>query len=161
MADTFTIPCNEISTLDACIQIEETCALIYYAFARIFANSPKIHSLWTAMAMEEERHADEFRATQAIHCKNHTCSDIENNLIKVTLEQIQSLYDDINKKSPSLREALLTAMILEKSVEKYHLEASKQVLDPELARLLDVMMEYSHGHAETLRLVADSIEMSR
>jgi len=49
---------------------------------------------------------------------------------------------------------------LEKSVEKYHLEASKQILEPELARMLDVMVEYSQGHVETLRLAADSIDMS-
>jgi rubrerythrin len=149
---------DEMSTLDACILIEETCASIYYNFAGIFADSPKIFTLWTEMAIEEEKHADEFRQIKAIHCSNYDCSDIENELIKMMLEKLNSLNEGINSKTTSLREALLTALILEKSVEKYHLEASREILDPNLARLLDVMMEHSHGHIELLQLATDSID---
>jgi len=148
---------DEMSTIDACIQIEESCAAIYYSFAGIFADLPQFCSLWTEMAIEEEKHADDFRAVKAIHCKHYTCSDIENDLIKMVLDQIKTLNDSFSSKVPSLREALVTALILEKTVEKYHLEVSRQILDPELARLLDVMMEYSHGHKEMLRIAADTV----
>jgi rubrerythrin len=151
---------GEMCTLDSCILIEETCASIYYKYAGIFSDIPKIFSLWTEMAIEEEKHAADFRAVKAIHCSNYDCSDIENDLLKMMLENLKSLNENINSKTPSLRDALLTALILEKSVEKYHLNISKQILDPKLASLLDVMMEYSHGHVEMLQLAADSIDTS-
>jgi rubrerythrin len=160
MEDTSSTPLVEMSFLDACIKIEETCASIYYSFAGIFADSPKIYSLWTEMAIEEEKHADEFRSIKAIHCSNYNSLDTENELIEEMLEQVELVNDNLNKKTPTLYEALTMAVILEKSVEKYHLEASKQILDPELARMLFVMVEYSHGHVETLRLAADSIDLS-
>jgi hypothetical protein len=129
MTDLFAQQWDEMSTLDACILIEETCASIYYKFAGIFAASPNFFSLWTEMAMEEEKHADEFRAIKAIHCSNYDCSDIENDLIKMILVKLKSLNESINSKTRSIWDALLTALILEKSVEKYHLEASKEI-DP-------------------------------
>jgi rubrerythrin len=160
MSDPSFVPCDEMSLLDTCIQIEQTCASIYHSFARIFTDSPKIYFLWTEMAMEEVRHADEFRAAKANNCSKFRGFDIENDLLKVILDQVKSMNDSLKTKTPTLSEALLMATILEKSVEKYHLEASKQILGSELGRLLDVMVEYSHGHVETLRLAANSINMS-
>ena len=160
MTETYPNPWDEMNTLDICIKIEESCASIYYSFAGIFADSPQYFRLWTEMATEEERHADEFRAAKAIHCQHYSCSDMENDLLKRILDQIESFDVSLNSKTLSIREALLMALILEKSVEKYHLEVSKQILDPELSRLLDVMVEYSHGHKEMLRLAAESIDTS-
>jgi rubrerythrin len=153
-------PLENVSTLDACILIEESCASIYYSFAGIFTGSPKIHSLWVDMAVEEEKHADEFRAIKGIQCKTSRCSDTENELLKAILENLNSLEKSLANTTPSLSDALVMAMMLEKSVEKYHMEASKKVLDPELSRLLGAMMEFSHGHAEVLRLAADSLDFS-
>ena len=158
MTDVLDQQWDEMSTLDACILIEETCASIYYKYAGIFADSPKFLTLWTEMAIEEEKHADVFRAIRAIHCSNYNCSDNENDLIKMIFEKLKSLNESINSKKQTLRDAILTGLILEKSVEKYHLEASKVTLDPKLAKLLDVMMEYSHGHVEMLQLETDSID---
>jgi len=160
MRDTASEVWKGMSTLDACVLIEEACASIYYAFAGIFADSPDVSALWTEMALEEESHAEEFRNVRAIHCSNYECFDIENFMLKMILEQVDALNDTIRSKTPTLREAFTLAMILEKSVENYHVEASKLVVNPELSRLLDVMVEFSHGHIELLQHAVESIDMS-
>ncbi|WP_152609945.1 hypothetical protein [Geobacter sp. OR-1] len=143
-------------TLDACVLIEETCASIYYAFAGLFADNAKFSTLWTEMAIEEESHAEQFRTVRAIHFDSYTPFDDENFLIRHILEHVTNLNENIKVKTPTLKDALITALILEKSIEKYHLETSKRVMDPELAKLLEVMVEYSHGHIEMLHIAADS-----
>jgi rubrerythrin len=160
MTDSSSAVWKGMSTLEACVLIEETCASIYYAFAGIFSDSPQVSTLWTEMALEEESHAEEFRSARAIHCTNYKCFDIENFMIKMILDQINLLNENIRRKTPSLRDAYMIALILEKSVENYHVEASKQVVNPELSRLLDIMVEFSHGHVEMLQHAVDSIDAS-
>jgi rubrerythrin len=151
---------GKMTTLDACVKVEETCAAIYYSLADTFAESPKISSLWTKMALEEERHAEEFKSIRAIHCSNFGCSDSENYIIKMMLDNIEAIENDFKIKAPTYRDALMTALVLEKSVEKYHLEASRLVLEPELSRLLDVMVEHSRAHMDLIKIATDSIEQS-
>jgi len=160
MDDAASTAWKEMSTLEACILIEETCAAIYYAFAGIFADDPECSRRWTEMALEEESHADQFRTVSALHRDSHEGFNGENYLIKTMLDHVSSLSESIGKEPLSLKEALLTALILEKSVEKYHLETSQRVVDPELANLLTVMVEYSRGHIEILQLAADSLGLS-
>ena len=159
MDDAASTAWKEMSTLDACILIEETCASIYYAFAGIFADD-RVSARWMEMAIEEESHADQFRTVRALHRDSHEGFDGENYLIKTMLDHVSSLSESIGKEPLTLQEALLTALILEKSVEKYHLETSQRIIDPELANLLTVMVEYSRGHIEILRLAADSQGLS-
>jgi len=157
MTDSTTAMWKGMSTLDACVLIEESCASIYYALAGIFSDSPLVTALWTEMALEEECHAEEFRTARAIHCNNYTCFDSENYMLKMIVEQVDMLHESIRNNPPSLREAYMLALILEKSVENYHVEASKQIVNPELSRLLDVMVEFSHGHIAMLQHAVDSI----
>jgi rubrerythrin len=148
-----------MSTLDACILIEETCAAIYYSFAGMFADD-KVSARWTEMALEEENHADQFRTVRALHQDSHQGFEGENYLIKTMLDHVTALSEGIGQKPLTLKDALLTALILEKSVEKYHLETSQRIVDPELANLLTVMVEYSRGHIDILQLAVDAIDTS-
>lgn len=160
MADPSLAKWDELSTLDACVLIEETCASVYYSFAAMFADKAKFATLWTEMAIEEESHAEQFRTVRAIHRDRYSSFDGENFLIKHILEHVSNLNENIRHKTPSLQDALITSLVLEKSVESYHLETSKRIMQPELAKLLEVMVEYSHGHIEMLQVAADATENS-
>jgi rubrerythrin len=160
MIKSTSVICGKLSALDACIQIEEMCASIYYSFAGIFADTPKVHHLWKEMAMEEERHADEFRSAKISYSLNYKSDEEANYLIKLTLAQIKSFNDKIDRDKTTLKDALIMAMIVEKTVEKYHLDICGQIFDPEFVRLLRVMIQYSHGHSKILQLAKDTINTS-
>jgi rubrerythrin len=148
---------GRITTLQACIMIEETCAGIYRKFAEIFSNRSEIAALWLKIAEDEDTHREQFLLAYQVHGSGYLNQDTENYLIKEILANIRSLKDDIESNVTTLKDALIVSVVLEKSIENYHVETSKLLLDDELAALISQMSEYDKGHKELFQLAADSI----
>ena len=146
-----------LSTLDACLRIEETCAAIYREFARSFAGTPDVARQWEAMSQEEEGHAEEFRRVIALHGRPDSLFESENYLIEAILEHIDSLHDKVRRNPPELKDAYVIAMILEQSIEKYHTEASSLIVNPTLAALLAKMAAHDQAHLELLKRAAEAV----
>ena len=144
-----TLSFEGIGTLDACVIIEETCGRVYRALAALFSDNQAMATLWQDMAAEEDAHAEEFRAAAQRH--GRAPYDGANYLIEGILQNITRLQQKIVSTPPALRDALLTTIILEESIEKYHLDVSRLVNDPALTELLTRMVGNSRGHAELLK----------
>lgn len=146
-----------ITTLEACILIEETCAAIYRTFAEIFSSSPEVSALWLKIAEDEDAHREQFNIAYLLRGSGYLNQDTENYLIKQVLANINSLKDDITRNVPTLKDALIISSILERSIENYHVEAGKLIMDEELADLIAKMSDNDKGHKEIFTLAAKAI----
>jgi rubrerythrin len=143
-----------LSTLDACVMIEEACAKMYRYFALLFRNNVKIAQFWAEMAEEEDQHAGEFRRAIAAHGRAPECLDSDNHLIEGIIANLDALMIKMKRQPPLPREAFLTAAIVEHSVEKYHVETGKLLVNAELAGLLSAMAHSSLDHQNLLLKMA-------
>jgi rubrerythrin len=148
---------NMITTLDACILIEEACAVIYRNFAQIFSDSA-VSALWSKIAEDEDIHREQFVLARQAHGTGYLNQDTENYLINEILTNLNLLKDEIRNNVPTLKEALIISAILERSIENYHVETGKLMLDEKLATLVSEMSDYDKGHKEIFQLAVDSIE---
>ena len=144
---------GNLATLDACVVVEETCAKIYRHFASLFSDNTDIAKLWSELAEEEEQHADKFRLAVKAHGSNPGSFEGENFLIKAILAKLDSFMAKMRENPPQLREAFLTAAILEHSIEKFHLETGKRMVNEELAELLSSMAHNDRCHREIMQRI--------
>jgi rubrerythrin len=149
---------KNITTLEACILIEETCGDIYRQFAEIFNSQPEISALWLKIAADEDSHREQFQAAYQINGSGYVNQDNENYLLKEILVNIRSLQDGLRDNIPTLKEALIISAILERSVENYHVETGRLLLDDELADLIARMSDYDKAHKEIFQLAANELE---
>ena len=144
---------ERLDTLNACLLIEETCSGIYRYFASLFSDRKEIAAIWSELADEEDRHAEQFR--QAIHsqCRDSRCADDENFLIQAILDQLKSFMAEMKQHPPNAEEAFIAAAILEQSIEKYHVAAGKLLVNPQFSELLSTMAENDRRHREIMQHV--------
>ena len=144
----------ELNTLEACVVIEESCAIIYRHFATLFSDSSDIAKIWTELAEEEDQHAEKFRSAVRTHGSRPKCIENDNYLIEGIVHNLTTLITDMKQNPPEQRDAFITAAILEHSVEKYHVETGKLLVDAELSELLSDMAHKDRCHMEMLERVA-------
>jgi rubrerythrin len=149
---------NMITTLEACVLIEETCAAIYRNFAVIFKGTAT-SELWSKIAEDEDLHREQFVLAQRVHGHGYLNQDTENYLINEILANLNSLKNELSSNVPTLKEALIISTILERSIENYHVEIGKLMLDEELAALISKMSDYDKGHKEIFQLAVESLEL--
>jgi rubrerythrin len=149
---------KKITTLEACILIEETCGEIYRQFAEIFGSQPEIAALWLKIAEDEDFHREQFQAAHQINGSGCLNQDTENYLIKEILANIWSLKDGLKVNVPTLKEALIISAVLERSIENYHVETGRLLLDGKLAELITRMSEYDKGHKEIFEFAANALQ---
>ena len=139
-------PAERLTTLEACVLIEECCGEIYRHFETLFSNDTKISSLWREMAEDEDAHAAKFRSALESHGCTPACSSDDNELIAAIMDKLQSFIVRMKKEPPDLKEAFLTAAILEHSLEKYHVATCALLVSEELKELFSEMAHSDRCH---------------
>lgn len=143
----YSLPSAEtLNTLEACVKVEECCGEIYRYFASLFRDNAKIAALWREMAEDEDAHADKFRLAVATHGCSPECLADDNHLIAAIIEKLDDLIVKMKNNPPQLRDAFLTAAILEHSIEKYHVATCSLLVNEELKALLSEMAHSDQCH---------------
>lgn len=147
----YTLPSSkELNTLEACVIIEECCAKIYRHFATQFKNNSEVAAIWNELAQDEDTHADKFRKAVQTYGSSPECLNDDNYLIEAMIDKLNDMIVSIKSNPPKLKEAFLTAAILEHSLEKYHVETGKLLVNGELAQLLSSMAHNDQFHKQML-----------
>ena len=106
--------------LEVCQSVEFSCAELYHYFAELFKDDRNSFLLWLKTAMEEENHARLFGLVAKLR-RSNIVETIRIDLIdaEVALLYVRSLIDRVKKTPPSLAEALLIAIDLEKKMDGF------------------------------------------
>lgn len=141
---------SDVHVLDVCCKIEESCALLYHYFSKLYAETPKASELWEKTAREEENHAEQFRLACRIQGSGMESLKIDSNKATTLHAGIQSVYEGVQKNPPTLKEALRFAIKLEQSMAAYHMSAVANFKERGLERLFASMMRCDKQHIEML-----------
>ena len=106
--------------LEVCQSVEFSCAELYHYFADIFKDDRTIFLLWLKTAMEEENHARLFALVAKLR-RSNIVESIRIDLVdaEVALLYVRSVIDKVKKTPPTLAEALLIAIGLEKKLDGF------------------------------------------
>ena len=141
---------SETDIIDICCQIEETCACLYRHFALVYAETPPAADLWEKTAKEEDNHAAQFHLAHRLLGVGLKSFNTDIKTAASLLEKIQTVYANVQKNPPRLREALHFAISLEKAMSAYHMHAIANFEDKSLEKLFIAMMKSDEQHIEML-----------
>lgn len=148
---------NELKALEKCRDIELLCGDIYSYFAEVFSEDREIQLLWRKTAVEEQNHADQFalaiKLRRGISCQ--VILDAAQADYKIS--QLQKYLSMIRISPPSLIEALESALKLEESITKFHLENIVLFEDPGLRKMFVAIKASDDRHIESLQVACEKV----
>jgi rubrerythrin len=153
MAEDVKLSISDTQILDICCKIEETCADLYRYFSKIYADAPQISALWEKTAKEEDSHAEHFRLASRLQGYGIQTLKTDRNKATTILTKIQSIYENVQKSPPTLKDALLFAIKLELNISEYHMDTLAAFEDKNLERLFTSMMKNDKEHVPMLEKV--------
>jgi rubrerythrin len=149
---------NDVHILDVCLRIEETCANLYRYFAGIHGDIPGAGALWEKTAKEEDSHAEHFRLACRLQGSGMESLKIDTSKAADLHARIQSVFDGVQKKPPTYKEALQFAVKLERSLADYHMSVVANFQQKSLERLFATMMKCDVEHQEMLEHALQELE---
>jgi rubrerythrin len=140
-----------LKILEICRDIEAYCAEIYNYYADLFANDEEVLGLWSTLNVEEENHARQFVMAIKMGLEQVIiAADLDRAKATQSLHKIKTIYDKIRAVPPSLADALLSAIALERGLSGFHLNALAAFQDESMQRLFDAMMLADGQHLERI-----------
>jgi hypothetical protein len=109
--------------LEVCQLVKLACAELYHYFAELFNADRHSSNFWLRIAMEEENQSKIFSLVVKLHRKS-IIGSIQVELIEaeVVLLYMRAVLRRVKEHQPSLEEALLLALELEKKLEPFMTE---------------------------------------
>lgn len=142
---------GNMEILEVCKAVELACAKLYHHLADLFKDERENLLLWLNAAMDEENHARLF----ALVAKLQHDGVIESIRIdaaeaELTLQYVRSLIKQVKQAPPSMEEALLLAIDLEKKLDGFMTENVITFSDPSYDQLFLQITSADSRHLETL-----------
>jgi len=140
--------------LDACNEVENTCAEMYYLFAQQFTADRKASRLWGKTAMEEEDHARHvLLAKKMVKSINWVCVESWQNVASA-LNMVKQFIRSVRESPPSLEKALLMALQCEYRMEILHMQSAilmkEKTGNSMFKSMIKSMIKEDRGHIEML-----------
>lgn len=141
--------------LEKCREIELLCKELYDYFAVLYAGDVLASQLWSKTSDEEQNHADQF--TFALKLKNCTpcLVTIDSNRIDSIITQLQTVLQKVKTTPPTLQEALICSIKMEKHLVDFHLGCVVVFEDLSYKKLFNAMMASDHEHIASLQSALD------
>jgi len=141
--------------LGKCAEIELKSMELYDLYADCFEHDVDVARMWRRVAREEENHANQFRL--AVKMKEGAIRAVTVDPWKVdnTLRVLQSIIDGVKRSSPSLEEALRSAIKLEEHLSCLHVDCVVNFEDEQYRKFFHAMMACDNAHASRLQEVYD------
>ncbi len=141
---------NEVKVLETCRKVEEAAGRLYRVLAKVHQETPGIVALWTKTAREEDNHAQQItlvlRKRQAL--SGQVAVDISK--AEKALKLIEDTIDTVTADTPSHRQALEEAVVLEHLLMAFHADYVMRFDDPTWAQLFKAMMAADQDHIGAL-----------
>jgi rubrerythrin len=138
--------------LEVCKNVELACAELYHYFADLFKDDRDSLLLWLKTAMEEENHAKLFALIGKLR-RNNIIKSIQVDLVEVevNLLYVRSLIERVKKDPPTLGEALLMAIDLEKKLDGFLMGNIIDFSDASYEKSFLAITNSDSRHIETLQ----------
>jgi len=143
--------------LTKCSEVEETVAILYRYFSRLHLGDKEISALFFKTALEEDEHANQFKLAYRLHGAGMKSIRTDQQSVDAILNKLKSLYETVQKKSPSVKEALNIAINVESSLSEYHMNSIVVFEDPSLSKLFTSMRKNDELHVEMLQEALESL----
>lgn len=147
----------EQKLLEKCWKIELLCKELYDYFAELYCDDMEAVQLWRKTAIEEQNHADQF--TLALKLRNSlSCRvNLDPERVDTVISQMRIVLEKVRKSPPSLKDALLSSIKLEKSIDDLHLHCVVAFEDKNCKNMFKAMMASDQGHISSLQAAYDKL----
>ncbi len=151
---------NILNALDAIEKLEQKLAELYAYFNKLFIADKIVSSVFFKMALEEKGHADLVQYQRRIARKNPKLF----NEVTIDVEEINRIISDADAiikavPAPSTDNALQAALQFEQNAIEYHYKTAMEQANPELAALLKNLAGVDSDHLDSLKNLAESINI--
>jgi rubrerythrin len=137
--------------LEICKAVELACAKLYHHFADLFKAERENLLLWLNAALEEENHARLFTLVGKLqHDGVIEAIRIDAVEAEVTLQYVRSLIKQVKQDTPTMEQALLLAIDLEKKLDGFMTENVITFSDPSYNQLFLQITNADTKHLEAL-----------
>ena len=145
-----------IKMLDACEEVENVAAEIYYFFADHFQHDEKIARTWRTTALEEENHARQVNLAKK-KLKSIALVSIDAwRQVFTTQKHFHTILGLIRMSPPTLEEALISSITLEEKMDHLHMMNAVMIVEKSGNDLFAAMMKEDQSHLLKLEeLLAD------
>ena len=147
------------NALELCKAVELACAKLYHHLADLFKDEREYLLLWLNAAMEEENHARLFTLVTKLQ-KDGVIESVRIDAVEaeVTLLFVRSLLKQMKQSPPSMEEALLLAIDLEKKLDGFMMENVITFSDPSYDKLFLQITNPDTKHVEALQSAYASLQ---
>lgn len=148
---------SELSVLDTCSEIEDTVAILYRYFSRLYKDNENISKLFFKTALEEDEHANQFRLASRLYGAGMKSVKSDPQQVESILKRIQSVYDAVKKTPPSMNDALALSVKFEMALSGFHMNSIVVFDDPNISNLFFSMRKNDDAHVQMLQQALDTL----
>jgi rubrerythrin len=155
------LPIESMLMLDQCALIEQKCAELYHHFATLHPDLPELQALWKKTALEEENHAQQFKMLSRMKGEGIETVKADASKVAAVLKKLDSLFEQVQGSAVSPADTLRLGIKLESYLKEYHANSVAVSGTPEMARLLNAMMEMDMEHEAMLERALEKLLAGR
>jgi rubrerythrin len=148
---------SETNILNICTEVEDTVAILYRFFSKLFKDNETISNLFFKTSLEEDEHANQFRLASRLYGAGMKSVKTDTRQIESILKKIQSVYEAAQKSPPTLKEALGLSVKIEYALSGYHMNSIVVFDDPNLLKLFSSMKKNDDAHVQMLQQAFGSV----
>ena len=156
-----TMTFTEQILLEKCREIELLCKDLYEYFAELYSGDESASYLWTKTAKEEENHAAQFTLALKLKRGMPCMVVVEAARVELVISQLRSVIAKVKVSPPSLVDALLSSIKLERNLSKFHLECVVMFEEVSHRKMFNAMMANDNEHIASLQAAYDLLAGSQ
>lgn len=152
---------SEQILLEKCRQIELLCKDLYDYFAELYSDDENAALLWSKTAKEEENHAAQFTMALKLKKGMPCMVVVEAARVESVISQFRTVIAKVKTSPPTLMDALLSSIKLEKYLSEFHVGCVVIFEDDSHRKLFNAMMASDNEHIASLQAAYDVLSGSQ
>lgn len=146
---------SKTSLLEICAEIEDNNARLYHHFADQAEDDPQMQQLWRQTALEEEKHASQFRLGGRLRGEAIKDVTIDESQVLRVLAAVKAVLARAQEANLSTEHALRLSIQMEERLGEFHMNSVAVFRDEYCARLFKSMMQSDKAHMDKLKQAYD------
>lgn len=148
---------SETNILNICTEIEDTVAIMYRFFSKLYADNETVSSLFFKTSLEEDEHANQFRLASRLYGAGMKSVKTNIQQVETLLLKIKALYESVQVSSPTMKAALELSLQIENKLAEYHMNSIVVFEDQNLSSLFTSMRKNDDAHVLMLQQALQSL----
>jgi rubrerythrin len=138
--------------LACCEEIEQTVAEIYKYWQKVYSDDQGFSELWKVLADDELAHVNQIKLARRIQDDGlFNNVDVKGQELDALRLRAKKLLADVQKVTLSKEKALRTAIKIEESFNKAHVENAGEFADPSIRAMFTSLAREEAEHMATLQ----------